>query len=420
MSDSSQDWRLTPREQLFAPPRRDDAAELPRPVIASDQMMRYLASGRHINEEHLLSFASVLSDCVIGDEPAPLSGFGELRHALHADYGYYDASRHLEGFSEGALYGMVRLAEMLVDKLDGRSPRFLPGSVLDHPDVLLASNESLTMSSEKIATCLGISPQSVREAILDLGSERIVVQTIAGWHRHYFPSLRGERYAKSLRDMATDALKEAGGDIDKATDGIMGLSDFTDRNALRRMVSLVATGHGKPAVDRQGIAADIERKRKEANEKRRQEALGRLLPIWADGGTITWISVDGEGTSTVRETGSVDGLRNADIVTLLAIQEVLAEHSFPGDGTISKARIIVAGSCGLNAYEDDVTCDLEASDGRTAHIDLTVSGATVPSTGAPLGADTFVEGVSFTEHPPLGKTLPLHETTDDGNERNGE
>lgn len=237
--ETNHDWRLTPKEQLFKPPKREDGVEHPASVIISDAIMRLIAEGHDVREERGIMFREILAESVISHEPNPLAGYADLMQALYADYAYYDASEHLEGFSEGMIYGMTSLAETIVRLLSERSESFLPASALFHPDVLLASMKDHTMDVDKLVVTLGIPRNAVIVAIVNLEAERLIVTTVVGQRRLYFPSLMGAEYASRIWQMAMGALETAEGDISDSTDRMMELADFTDRDAVRRAVSVV-------------------------------------------------------------------------------------------------------------------------------------------------------------------------------------
>lgn len=238
---TNKDWRLTPREELFRPPARDGGKDFPPSVNVSDRVMQLLSDGRSLHEETKVAFCHILAESVIGQEPEPLAGYEHLYSALYADYAYYDADRHLEGFSEGMAYGMLSLAKTVVELLGARGPSFLPASVLLHPDVLLASCESHTMDFDKLIKRLGMERRDILRAVSDLMAERIVTSTIMGRSRFFFPSRQGEAFAGKVRGMVVESLGATGGDIDAATDRMMGLADFTERDAVMRAVQVVAS-----------------------------------------------------------------------------------------------------------------------------------------------------------------------------------
>lgn len=235
-------WRLEPRERLFATHEREGKATPAE--VASDAMLRCLAEGRTPDSERQVAFANLLVDATLGDDIDPLSGFAHLYDALQADYAYSDADHHLEGYAEGMLYGMLRLAELIVEELDSRGESFLPASVLTHPDALLASCLSQTMSASRISELLGIPVQEVIKAVVDLGQERIVIQSICGRSRFFFPSRRGEEFAKRLRKMVQDAAEGVGNDPVDVTDALMRMADFPEWEAAHRAVSLLARETG--------------------------------------------------------------------------------------------------------------------------------------------------------------------------------
>lgn len=236
--DSS--WRLTPKEQLFAPPQRDVTMTFSPSVNASDHVMRMLADGRRIDQDLLMGFRHVLAEDVISQEPVPLAGYDDLIQALHADYAYYDADRHLDGFLEGMIYGMTQMAETIVELLDERGESFLPASVLLHPDILLAATTSHTMDVDKIAKKLCVSQETVINGLISLLQERIVITTVEGKRRFFFPSWQGERFAERLSGMIGATLDAAEGDVDEATEQVMGLADFDSCDAVRRAIMLMS------------------------------------------------------------------------------------------------------------------------------------------------------------------------------------
>lgn len=242
-------WRLTPKEELFEPPRRDDTTDFPPAVIASDQIMRMLADGCRIDQDRLAGFVGVLSDSIVSHETDPLVGYESLSHALHADYAYYDADRHLDGFQEGMLYGMILMAESVTELLHERDGSFFPASVLLHPDVLLASTSSYTMDVGKLSQRLGMEPDDVIRAIVDLEREHVVIGTIMGRRRFFFPSHWGAGYAGRLEGMIGRELGDAGGDVDETTRRMSELADFAEDGAIRRAVEFVATQTKKPDPD---------------------------------------------------------------------------------------------------------------------------------------------------------------------------
>lgn len=252
--DRDDPWRNDPKERLFAPPERGDGKQPPS-VIVSDVMMRCLAEGRVPGSERQIAFANILADAVLGDDENPLSDFAELYRALDADYSYSDAEYHLEGYSEGMLYGMLRLAECMVEKLDDRGDSFLPGAVLLHPDVLLASCLSHTMDASRISELLGVPVRDVLIASADLRRERIVVHEICGKSRFFFPSRRGEGFAMCLREMADSATGATDGDPAEVSDAMMLMADFADRDAVERAVRLLIREGG--VDDPTGAAADM-------------------------------------------------------------------------------------------------------------------------------------------------------------------
>lgn len=244
-------WRLTPKEKLFEPPRRDDATDFPPAVNASDQIMQGLADGRRIDQDGLAAFISILSDSVVSHEPAPLAGYDALREALHADYAYYDADMHLNGFQEGMIYGMMRLAESVEGRLRERDESFFPASVLLHPDILLASKMSFTMDIDKISERLGMATPDVIQAIVDLEQEHVVVGSIMGRRRFFAPSYWGAGYADRMAKMIGRELSDTSNDIDETTRRMSELADFADDGAIRRAVMFVArqTTEGEPNAD---------------------------------------------------------------------------------------------------------------------------------------------------------------------------
>lgn len=255
--DTDQSWRLTPREQLFDPPKREAGKKYPPSVNVSDTIMGDLAAGRTVDEGTLLAFCHILAESVLGNEERPLAGYSDLMSSLHADYAYYDADSHLEGFSEGMVYGATRLAEMMVEVLSERGESFLPPSVLLHPDVLLASTAGHSMDAERLAERLSIGTDDVIGAVIDLTTERIVVCSIMGRRRFYFPSRQGERYARRLAEMATRALDATDGDVGEATGRLMTLADFADAEAVRRAVTLVAEQEEEEQARRKESATDL-------------------------------------------------------------------------------------------------------------------------------------------------------------------
>lgn len=235
------DWRLTPRETLFCPPERDveNGTSLPPSVIASDDIMRRLASGQGIDEGSLVTFASLLAQAVSKRDTEILDGFGDLESALNADYAYYDADEHLEGFCEGAVYGMVRIAEVASSYLDGVPDSCLPPSVLVHPDVLLAACETGMADVPSLAKALGAEEEYVDTAVSALSGETMLVRSAFGSRWFVYPTRRGERHADALRRLASQATG-CGGDEDAAVRRAMSFASFADEDAVRRMLRIGA------------------------------------------------------------------------------------------------------------------------------------------------------------------------------------
>ena len=230
------DWRLTPRELLFEPVAEDGASD-PSAIIAN-RIMRRLANGEIIDEETSIQLADILARRITGNDENPLDGFERLICALDADYAYYDANHHLEGFSEGMVYGMSKLAATVVETLDERSDRFLPASALKYPDVLVTSSIRRIMDVSKISVILGIDEQSVRVAIGNLILERLVVISIMGYDKFMFPSRMGEGCVDRIKGMVMEALSSFESE-EEATDMVMDMSDFSDREAVARCVRVV-------------------------------------------------------------------------------------------------------------------------------------------------------------------------------------
>lgn len=403
MADHREDWRLTPKESLFKPPSHDETTSLPPATIISEDIMRRLAAGREINEESMLKLADALSDAVLSDETNPLSGFADLMMALHADYAYYDADSHLDGFSEGMAYGMTRLAETVLETLDRRSERFLPSSALDHPDVLILSHRNRTVDADRLSSLLGVPEDQVIKALVDLTVERLVSCSIWGRSRHYYLTRRGDDYAKRICGMASECLDLSDGDIEGATDMLMEKSDFPYRDAVNRVVHAIA---GRQEAEERAGDTDMRAAiRKGIEEKRRtarEEVIRRLWECWTSRGD------DGNGDSgpvivTVSDDGSESSLRidHADdlsvqnLVTLLSLQEVMGRHGLSQEDVTPIVKVTVEGTCGLNAYEDSISCDWVMSDGRTAHIGMKVSGPAIPSYAKPLDSEAYIEEESF-------------------------
>lgn len=239
MLDDEYGWRPVSLSKLFSVSPCDERPST-REEIISDAITRCLASGRVVDEERMVSLSDILADDVVSGDFDALDGFSELDSALESDYTYYDASRHLEGFSEGAVWGMLRMADSLREQLLSRSDSALPVSVLRHGDVLLGLSGEFGATIESLARRVGVSRQSVVEGIVSLQHERLVVVSIVGTVHTFVLSNFGECMARRLREAVHDAVSDTCGS--SAVEALRSVLALPDDDMAARVIRLSCDG----------------------------------------------------------------------------------------------------------------------------------------------------------------------------------
>ena len=120
MPETYEQWeKRVGRYALFAPEDAMPGKGLSREGEATRRILCWLDARLGIPEKDMLDAAEAMADAALGRGEEGLAGFDRLFVALEEDARKNRAAEHLDGFGEGAAYGMMLVARAVGMRLRG-------------------------------------------------------------------------------------------------------------------------------------------------------------------------------------------------------------------------------------------------------------------------------------------------------------
>lgn len=117
----------------------------------------------------------------------------------------------------------------------------------------------------------------------------------------------------------------------------------------------------------------------------------RLWDVWYAMAT-EWECVDEHGHVEGNVMTATKDVHPVAVAELLAIQSELESHGVGADD-LASARIIEAGSTGMNAFVNHVICDFTRQDGKQGHLNFEMSGPAIPNDRERMSGETDVDSL---------------------------